>query len=236
MANASAPACRVIQLHCRESWLLLRPCRLAPAGGRLQAASLQVQAWLDAGTLFISARGQTISQPGRLRQAVAGDITHHQLRRSLQADPVAWRNDQGSYFFPATQYGADLLAAPVQEIDLIAALLPKRLMLASKYLLGDANGRQAGDDTKVGGDTQATRVGNAMAIGEDQVRHLPERFERRQHRRQFAKRQQAGNVGHPGGNPRQCLCYRSQGLCVEQHDSRAGHRTTFFETDVDTGY
>src|SRR5690606_41207690 len=105
MANASAPACRVIQLHRRESWLLLRPCRLAPAGGRLQAASLQVQVGLDADTLFISARGQTISQPGRLRQAVAGDITHHQLRRSLQADPVAWRNDQGSYFFPATQYG-----------------------------------------------------------------------------------------------------------------------------------
>ncbi|MNJ71958.1 hypothetical protein D3C77_685580 [compost metagenome] len=78
-------------------------------------------------------------------------------------------------------------------------------------------------------------MSDAVAVGEDQVRHLRQRLQRLQDRRQLAKRQQSGNVGHRGGNARQALRDHLQRLRIEQHDRRAGDLPLLLETHVDAG-
>jgi hypothetical protein len=94
----------------------------------------------------------------------------------------------------AAQHGADHLAA-VEQRRGGTFLPPRRLERADQPRLGDADRRQPREHAHVAGEAQAARVGNALAVAEQQVGPSRQAGERRQQRRRLAERQQAGDVG-----------------------------------------
>ena len=64
---------------------------------------------------------------------------------------------------------------------------------------------------------------------------MAQHVQRLQQRRQFAERQQAGDVGHRGRDARDLRIDHLQRAGIEQHGCGAGDRASVFEADVETG-
>src|SRR3546814_3366129 len=84
---------------------------------------------------------------------------------------------------------------------------------ADEDLVGLAKARQSAGDAEVRGNAEPARMRDAVAVDEGQVRRLRQFFQRQQQCRQFAVRQQAGDVGNAGGDARD---FRSRS---EEHTS-----------------
>ena len=85
------------------------------------------------------------------------------------------------------------------------------------------------------GEAEAARVGEALAVAEQEVGGRRERRQRLERRRDLAKRQQARDVGKAGRPARERALDQGEPGQPEHRDRGAGDPARLLEADVDAG-
>jgi len=97
-------------------------------------------------------------------------------------------------------------------------------VLASQAGLGNADGRQVQEQTQVAGDTEAPRMGEAMAIHQEKVRHSLQLLEGAGQGWYLPEGEEAGDVGKGDRLLDDVLLDECQFGIGENHSSGAGQR------------
>jgi hypothetical protein len=96
-------------------------------------------------------------------------------------------------------------------------------------------GRGIDQPAQVAGEAEAARVGESLAVGQQQVGGAGERRQSVEHRRDLAKRQQPRYVGDRGRPARQRRLDQLQIRNPQHRDRRPGDAAALLEPDVDAG-
>ena len=132
-------------------------------------------------------------QSGRFRQAVARAALQDKIDGPLEVDLVAGRDEHRSNPVARPHYLADRY--PVQQKLGPPALLRSRFSrFPTQPALGAADGRQVEPEAEMAGDPEAARVRQPLAIDEHNIRNVFDLPEGLEQNRQFAKREQPGDV------------------------------------------
>ena len=109
-------------------------------------------------------------------------------------------------------------------------------MAADEALFCDADGGQAGQHAQVAGDAESARMGQALAVADEQVRQAFEFLQCRENRRRFPKGKQSRHVGKAGRQGDEGLLTEFQPWKSQHHDGGAGEPVIPVETHVDAGH
>src|SRR3990172_1160986 len=107
--------------------------------------------------------------------------------------------------------------AAIPELGVVASGGPNIAVLADQAGLGAADGGQAEDEAEGRGDTAASRVSDALAIDEDQVRGALQAGEGSEEDRRLAKGQQARDIGEGRCPFSEGLLHRVEFWIAEEH-------------------
>jgi len=134
----------------------------------------------------------------------------------------------------AAQHPAQLLVA-IQQRCMRTSFGARFDEPSHQFRFRHADARQIGDHAKMRGDAKPARMADAVAIDEHQVRRSWQQCQCGQQCRQLAEAEQARDIGHQCGNPRDLLRHGLQRLCIQQHRRGAGNGTVVLEADVQPG-
>jgi hypothetical protein len=139
------------------------------------------------------AAGETVGEAGWLRKAIAFGEAEHPVGGLGDADAVAGRHVQ----WPAAIAGAEDDADEVIVVPQVGARAGGGgglFVIADESGLGAADGRQVEEEAEVAGETEASRVGEALAIDDEQVGRALQALERPKKGRDLAEGEEAGDV------------------------------------------
>ena len=126
-------------------------------------------------------------------QAVARGAAQGVVDRRRQAHPMADRYVHRADPGPCTQHGTDRFTLVAQRHP-PALVGRQRVMAADQPRLGNPDAGNIRQYPQMAGQPEAARMGQALAVTQDEVRQRGEPVQRFQYRGQFAKRQVAGDV------------------------------------------
>ncbi len=130
-------------------------------------------------------------------------------------------DEEGLYVCPGSQDGADYFIL-VGERRITSLFCGRRLEFADESAFCAADGRFVQEQSQVGGESQAARMGDSLAVDEEDVGGDFEPFCRLDADGSFAERQQARYVGKAdfcdgadGFNDFQCLVFKNDYYCAD---------------------
>ncbi len=135
----------------------------------------------------------TIGKAGGLRQTIAAATGEHPPHGIVVIAQVSGTDEHGSDTIASTKYGADAFTA-IQKGHLIAAVWTDGLVAPHQPRLGTTKRRHVENHTQMGGKPQAAGVSNSLTIAHHGVEGSRQAAERAEHRWNFAKGEETGDV------------------------------------------
>jgi len=168
-----------------------------------------------------AALGELIGEARGLRQPVAAAEAEHPLSGLLKANAMPHRDVDRGDTVPGAHHQADKVeAAP--ELSAGAGLGRRLGVLSHQAGLGDADRGQVQEQTQVTGDAEASRMGEAMAVHEEKVRHSLQLLEGAGQGGYLPEGQEARYVGEGDRLLDDVLLDECQFGIGENHNSSAG--------------
>ena len=142
--------------------------------------------------------GELIRQPGGLRQPVAPTDPEDPLGGLLKADAVANGDVDGGDAIAGAEDEADEVGA-VPQLGAASGFRRGLFVLTDEAALGHAYGGDVQKEAKVAGEAEASRVGEAVAIDEEEIRRALQLLEGAGEDGHLAEGEEAGDVGEGDG-------------------------------------
>ena len=178
---------------------------------------------------------QTIGKAGRLGETVAGAAAKGGVDGGIEGDAMADADEDRLDAVPGSDSRTHPLAA-IHQRGVRTSAYSRFITGSHKHALRDADARSIEYHPDMASESEASRMGQPLAVEHEQVRLAADLPQCSQQRGGFAKRKQARNVGKRQLRAGHMLLEHFARRHVPDDHARDAHRPIPFEGQIRTGY